>query len=86
MAKLNTVVKLGTIGRVCVQFKGTVTGGWNASSTEGRSVTVTGATTRTITNIPEGVNEPAILPGADGYIYWNYTAGYFSYANMYAYQ
>jgi hypothetical protein len=86
MAKLNTVVKLGTIGRVCVQFKGTVSGGWNASSVEGRSVTVTGSTTRTITNIPEGTNQPALLPGSDGYIYWNYTAGYFSYATMYAYQ
>jgi hypothetical protein len=50
--------------------------GWNASNVEGRTVTATGSTTQTpaITGDSLG-NQPGLMPGADGFIYWNYTGG-----------
>jgi hypothetical protein len=79
ISKIGTPVAFGTVGAVCVSYKGSV-GGWNASSTEGRSVTVVGSTTQHLATIPAGMNQPGIGPGADGYIYWNFTSGTYSYA------
>jgi hypothetical protein len=80
---LGSAVVFGTTGAVCVTYMGSVTG-WNASNVEGRSVTVMGSTTQTLAMIP-GENQPGLMPGADGYIYWNFTSGTASYASMSAF-
>jgi hypothetical protein len=75
-------VNFGTAGAVCITYMGSVDG-WNASNVQGRSVTVVGSTTQspaiTGDNLP---NQPGIVPGADGYVYWNYTAGQVNYSSM----
>jgi hypothetical protein len=75
MPMLGNSGNFGTTGAVCVEFKGTVTG-WNASNVQGRMVVVTGATTQNppISGSSLG-NQPGMGPGADGYIYWNFTGG-----------
>jgi hypothetical protein len=82
--KLSTSAPFGTLGAVCVTYAGTVAG-WNASNAKGRSVTAVGSKTVTLTTIPEGTNQQALGPGADGFIYWNFSAGTYTYAAMYAY-
>ncbi len=82
--KLSTSAPFGTLGAVCVTYAGSV-GGWNASNAKGRSVTAVGSKTVTLTTIPEGTNQQALGPGADGFIYWNFSAGTYTYAAMYAY-
>jgi cytoskeletal protein RodZ len=75
-------VNFDTAGAVCITYMGNVDG-WNASNVQGRSVTVVGSTTQspaiTGDNLP---NQPGIMPGADGYVYWNYTAGQVNYSSM----
>ncbi len=72
----------GTAGPVCVTYMGSVMG-WNASSVQGRSVTVVGNTTEMPAVSGDIVtNQPGLMPGADGYIYWNWTAGTASYSAM----
>jgi hypothetical protein len=85
MAKSNTSVAFGTLGAVCVKFAGTVSG-WNASNVEGRSATAVGSTMQVLATIPEGRNQPAIGPGSDGFIYWNFTSGMYTYAAMFAFK
>jgi hypothetical protein len=85
MAKSDTSVAFGTLGAVCVKFAGTVSG-WNASNAQGRSVTALGSTMQVLATIPEGKNQPAIGPGSDGFIYWNFTAGMYTYAAMIAFK
>ena len=72
-----------TTGAVCVQHSGGVNG-WNASNLQGRTVTVTGASTvGPITPSGGGIgNQPAMSPGSDGNVYFNITAGTYTYANM----
>jgi hypothetical protein len=72
-----------TTGAVCVTYEGNIDG-WGADSAEGRSVTVVGATTQTLTPIPMG-DQPGLDAGADGYIYWNYSAGTFNFTSMYVF-
>jgi hypothetical protein len=82
MAATGSSGNFGTTGAVCVTYKGSVTG-WNASNIDGRTVTAVGSTTQTPT--PSGgtlPNQPGLMPGTDGYIYWNYTAGTLTYASM----
>jgi hypothetical protein len=68
------------LGAVCVTYIGNING-WQASNTVGRSVTVVGATTQTLATIPNE-NQPGLNAGADGYIYWNYSAGTENYTSM----
>jgi hypothetical protein len=70
----------GTTGAVCVTYMGNITG-WQASNVDGRSVTVVGSTTQTLATIPNA-NQPGLNAGADGYIYWNYSAGTETYTSM----
>jgi hypothetical protein len=65
----------GTTGSVCVIFKGNVAG-WNASNVEGRTVVASGSTTQApkITDVALG-NQPGLMPGPSGFIYWSYTGG-----------
>jgi hypothetical protein len=75
-------VNFGTAGAVCITFMGNVNG-WNASNVQGRTVTVVGSTTQSPAISGDNLgNQPGIMPGADGYVYWNYTAGQVSYASM----
>jgi hypothetical protein len=86
-----TVIKLtmtgstsnfGTTGAVCVTYMGSVNG-WNASNVQGRSVSAVGSTTQTPAITGDSIgNQPGLMPGTDGYIYWNYTAGAVSYSSM----
>ncbi|MGA7122426.1 MAG: hypothetical protein WBY94_20150 [Polyangiaceae bacterium] len=85
MSKSDMSVAFGTLGAVCVKFAGTVSG-WNASNVQGRSATVVGSTMQVLATIPEGRNQPAIGPGGDGFIYWNFTSGMYTYAAMFAFE
>jgi hypothetical protein len=73
MTKTGNSGSFGTTDAVCIEFMGSVNG-WNASNVQGRTVTVTGSAT-TMPTITAGTlgNQPAESPGADGFIYWNYT-------------
>jgi hypothetical protein len=71
-----------TTDTVCVFFHGSVSG-WGVSNGDGRTVTSMGATTfgpasATTLNTP-----PAIAAGADGSVYWIFTAGTVSFASMF---
>ena len=81
MTKLNTTYKFNTVAAVCVTYKGYVSG-WNGSNVQGRSVTVIGATTRTLATIAENAVQPSVAPSSDGYIYWNFSIGLYAYASM----
>jgi hypothetical protein len=83
MTMLSSLVKFNTTGAVCVTYMGSVNG-WSAAETEGRSVTIVGSTTQTVLPITDDTYGP-LSPGADGYIYWNFTAGTSSSAEMTAY-
>jgi len=70
-------------GAVCVTLHGNVPTGWNASNVTGRTVTAVGSTTQTPTiSGPNLGNQPPIAAGADGYVYWNWSAGSLTYADM----
>ncbi len=82
MTKLGASGNFGSAGAVCVTYMGTVSG-WNASSVTGRTVTAVGSTTQTPTIMGDQLgNQPGLAPGADGYIYWNFSAGSESYSAM----
>ncbi len=81
MTKLNTTYKFNTVAAVCVTYKGYVSG-WNGSNMQGRSVTVIGATTRTLATIAENALQPSVAPSSDGYIYWNFSIGIYAYSSM----
>jgi hypothetical protein len=66
---------------VCLENHGNVNG-WNASNAQGRTITVSGATTQTVTGSGGVPNQPGMTAGADGYVYWNFTAGTYSYTGM----
>jgi hypothetical protein len=73
----------GTLGTVCVEFHGSVPEGWNASNASGCSITLTGGGTRqTVTGSTATSNQPAMPAGANGYVYWNLTAGCVDYASI----
>ncbi len=74
----------GTLGPVCVEFQGSVPGGWNASNASGCSITVTGGgTTQMVTGTAAaGTNQPAMPAGPDGFVYWNLTAGCIDFASI----
>jgi hypothetical protein len=67
----------GTLGPVCVQLKGSVHQGWGSPNGQGRMVTLTDAMG---TQGPiDASTAPGSLPampqaGADGFVYWNFTA------------
>ncbi len=74
-----TVGNFGTTGAVCVKLMGGIVsqyGGWNSSNTDGRTVTLNGAT------VPVGGAQGAVPPGPNGYAIWEWTAGTRSYASM----
>jgi hypothetical protein len=85
MTKTGASGNFNVMGAVCVTYMGTVTG-WNASNVQGRTVTVVGSTTQmpTITGDSIG-NQPGLSPGADGYIYWNFSAGSVDYSSISTY-
>jgi hypothetical protein len=85
MPTLYSLVQFNTGGAVCVKFKGSV-GSWNASNAAGRSVTlVGGGVTQSLKTIVDNQNQPGMIAGADGYIYWNFTAGTFFFASVQAF-
>jgi hypothetical protein len=83
MSKLDRAVMFDTTGPVCISYKGDI-GGWTAANVSGRKVTVVGSTTQTLNTIATG-NQPGLKAGTDGYIYWNFTAGVYSYASLTAF-
>jgi hypothetical protein len=66
------ISNFNALGAVCVKFQGNITG-WNASNAQGRTITVTGATTQTVTGSSGVPNQPGLTAGPDGYVYWNFT-------------
>jgi hypothetical protein len=56
--------------------------GWNSNNSQGRTITASGATTVVVAGAGGLGNQPGIAAGADGYVYWNFTAGTYSYAGM----
>jgi len=85
MPAIDHSVAFGTLGAVCVTYKGTYVNGWNASNVQGRSVTVTGSTTTALATVPEGDNQAGLTAGPNGMITWSFTAGRFAYAAMFAF-
>jgi hypothetical protein len=85
MTKVGTAVKFNTTGAVCVTLMGALSG-WNASNVQGRSVTVVGSSTQTLSTIPEGANQPGLGAGPDGYVYWNFNVGLYTYASVTAFR
>jgi hypothetical protein len=75
------ISNFNSTGPVCIQYKGNVTG-WNSNNSQGRTITASGATTVVIPGASGVPNQPGITAGADGYVYWNFTAGTYSYAGM----
>jgi hypothetical protein len=85
MATTGPAVLFNTTGAVCITYRGSVNG-WNASNVNGRSVTVVGSTTQMPLVVDDSIaNQPGLLPGTDGYIYWNFTTGTASYASLSAF-
>ena len=77
----------GTVGPVCVQLKGSVAMAWNVSNGSGRTVRVTSASG---TSPPQDASAASFTPaapqaGPDGFVYWNFSAGAYTYASMYIY-
>jgi hypothetical protein len=66
-----------TPGPICVTYMGAVQG-WQTTGTINRTVTVTGRSVQTYTLTSDNTNgSPSyggMLPGLDGYIYWNFSA------------
>jgi hypothetical protein len=77
----------GTLPAVCIQFKGSVPAHWAASNTTAAcSITVTGGgTTQMVTGAAAANPQPPMAAGADGYVYWNLTAGCVNYSAIYCY-
>lgn len=67
------VANFNSLGAVCVQFKGNVNG-WNASNAQGRTIGVKGSGTQTVTGSSGVPNQPGMTAGADGFVYWNFSA------------
>jgi hypothetical protein len=75
-------VTFNTTGPACITYRASVNG-WNASNVQGRTVTAMGSTTQMPVIDGDSLgDQPALVPGADGYVYWNFTAGAESYASM----
>jgi subtilase family serine protease len=73
-----------TTSAVCVKVKVNTVNGWEASNVQGRTATVRGATTEgPITPVNGSMsNEPGLSAGADGFVYFNFTAGSVPYSSM----
>jgi hypothetical protein len=71
----------GTLGAVCVELHASVPDGWNVSNagpigaSPGCTITLTGGGK---TQMAMGNGQPMPV-GADGYVYWNLTAGCINY-------
>jgi hypothetical protein len=83
-ASCGSLSSFNTTGAVCVKIKAATINGWNASNVQGRTVTAKGSTTQgpitpTGSSIP---NQPGLSAGADGFVYFNFTAGQVSYTSM----
>lgn len=75
-----------TAGAVCVKLQGSVHQGWGISNGQGRMITVTGSagTSAAIdASGPLGCLPTAPQAGADGFVYWNFTAGSVDYTSIY---
>jgi hypothetical protein len=82
MTKTGASGNFNVLGAVCVTYMGAVTG-WNASNVQGRTVTVVGSTTQMPAISGDSIgNQPGLSPGADGYIYWNFSAGTVDYSSI----
>jgi hypothetical protein len=71
-------IVFNTTGAVCVTYNVNGTGGWRALNVQGRSITAVGGTTEkvpTAATSSSPLSEAGLYPGADGYIYWNFSAG-----------
>lgn len=71
-----------TTGTVCVLFHGSVNG-WGVSNADGRTVTAIGATTFGPVATSALGTPPAAAAGADGFVYWVFTAGTLSFSSMF---
>ncbi|MBV9947288.1 MAG: hypothetical protein JOZ69_10605 [Myxococcales bacterium] len=83
-AACTTVASFHTTGAVCVAFKVGAVQGWNAANVEGRTATATGASSQGPVTPVNGTipNQPGLSAGADGYVYFNFSAGSVLYGGM----
>jgi hypothetical protein len=76
----------GTVGPVCVELHGSVHQGWGLSNEQGRMVTLVSATgAQGPVDASGSLSSLATAPqaGADGFVYWNFTAGSVDYTSLY---
>jgi hypothetical protein len=76
-----------TLGAVCVVVEGSIPHGWGTSNSDGRTLTVVGATTLG-PFVPNAVQTGGpIAAGADGNVYFNFSAttSNVDYTSMYDY-
>ena len=73
-----------TTGAVCVKVQVNTVNGWNASNVQGRTATVVGASTQGPITPTNGTiaNQAGLSAGADGFVYFNFTAGSMAYGSM----
>lgn len=64
-------VDLGSSQFVCVAYYGSVDG-WSAYNIQGWGVNVVGTSAMATGGTSQLVDQPAVAPGADGYVYWNW--------------
>jgi hypothetical protein len=78
-----------TGGAVCVQMQGSVVMNWGVSNGDGRMVSVTSAAGTAGPVVAVGAPPPGLpgtpQAGADGFVYWNFTAGSPTWTSMYVY-
>jgi hypothetical protein len=76
----------GVTSAACVIVVGGMPGGWGCANADGRTVTVVGATTQTFTgSVCGGTQAGRVVPGADGNVYVNFTAGTYNFTSFYCY-
>jgi hypothetical protein len=79
-------MNFGTAGAVCVELHGSVHQGWGVSNGQGRMLTLISATgTQGPIDASGSLSSlaPAPQAGADGFVYWNFTAGTVDYTSVY---
>jgi hypothetical protein len=76
------VPSFNTTMPVCVQVRGNIPDGWFCFNADGRSVTVTGASTAVVDGVGCMNQQLPVTAGADGFVYLNFSAGTFSYAGF----
>jgi hypothetical protein len=82
MCPPTNTVTFNTTSAVCLIVMRAIPVGWECSSADGRTITVAGATTQSFNGGGSAVTGGPTTPGADGNIYFNVTAGTYSFTSF----